>query len=227
MFGETPGKFGAACHATIGDHELGKIGFGCGRGGLRLASYTRTIKELAVPPFWQLELGRYTVMGVTSTLLALPLYLQEAPAEERPAWVELRARHCEEIGRAFRALSPAQRVVLFCHDPTALPYLAREPGMAERLPQVELTILGHLHSELLFRSARWLNRMPRVKRLGPFLRRITHALHEARAWEQFRPRLCPALRGVELLKDGGYCTLELDRGGAKALKFERHRMPLA
>ena len=41
--------------------------------------------------------------------------------EEIPAWRELRAEHIDEITRAFRRLDAHQRVLLFCHDPTALP----------------------------------------------------------------------------------------------------------
>ena len=52
--------------------------------------------------------------------------------------------------------------------------------------------------------------MPPIRFLGNTVRRLSTALNEARRWRPFHVRLCPALAGIELLKDGGYCTLEID-----------------
>ena len=52
--------------------------------------------------------------------------------------------------------------------------------------------------------------MPPIRFLGHTVQRMSTALNEARYWRPFHVRLCPALAGIELLKDGGYCTLELD-----------------
>jgi hypothetical protein len=54
--------------------------------------------------------------------------------------------------------------------------------------------------------------MPQVRFLGNAVRRMTGALREARNWRPFKPRLCPALSGIELLKDGGYARIEVDPG---------------
>jgi hypothetical protein len=38
-------------------------------------------------------------------------------------------------------------------------------------------------------------------------------------------RLCPSLAGIELLKDGGYLTAELDPEARSPLRVHRHRLP--
>src|SRR5262249_42766204 len=141
-------RFGTALHATIGDHELGKISFLGGLGGMRLASYHRTVRELGLERFWRVELGRYVLIGVTSSLIALPVFEPETLTEERSEWRRLSEEHLGEIRKAFSALQPEQRVLLFCHDPSALPFLWREEAVRTRLSQLEHTIIGHLHSNL-------------------------------------------------------------------------------
>jgi hypothetical protein len=37
-------------------------------------------------------------------------------------------------------------------------------------------------------------------------------------------RLCPSLAGIELLKDGGYYTVELDEAAQRPAQFEFHRL---
>jgi len=207
-------------HATIGDHELGKKPLGVDAGGLRIASYHRATKDLGLKPFWQLDLGKYVLMGVTSTLLALPMFESEALSEEVKEWRELRAQRVDEIARAFRSLEAHQRVLLFCHDPTALPYLAELPEVRAKLPQIERTIIGHLHSNLLLFKSRLLHGMPVINFLGHTPRRISSALRQGRHWKPFNPLLCPSLAGIQLLKDGGYYTVELD--AQKPARFEKH-----
>jgi hypothetical protein len=218
-------RCGSGFHGTIGDHELGKIGFGTQVGGLRLESYRRTVDDLKLAPFWRIAVGRYVLMGVTSSLLALPVYQPEAPAEEHAEWERLREVHLAEIRRAFVALESGQRVLLFCHDPSALPFLWREDAVRSRLGQVEQTIVGHLHSNLIWQCARMLTGVPRIGFLGPFARRVTAALGDAKHWRPFKVRLCPALRGIELLKDGGYFTAEIGLDGNVPARFTWH--PLA
>jgi hypothetical protein len=217
-------KFGQRFSATIGDHELGKFSMGGGQGGLRLASYHRSLNELHLQPFWQMTVGQYVLMGVASPLLALPVYWPETLEDERPEWERLRVAHLAIIQKAFSALKSHQRVLLFCHDPTALPYLWRDDRVRSKLGQLEQTIIGHLHSEWLFRPTRWLAGMPTVRFLGPTPRRVTTALGQAKYWRPFRVRLCPALRGIDLMKDGGYYTVELDLAGHAPAKFHRHRL---
>src|SRR6185369_5708381 len=134
-------EFGSRFQATIGDHELGKMSLFGGCGGLRLASWYRAQAELGLKPFWQVKFGRYVLLGVVSSLLALPVYEPEALADERLAWQKLRAAHLSEIRQAFAALEPDERVILFCHDPTALPFLWHDEVIRSKLSQVEQTII--------------------------------------------------------------------------------------
>ena len=223
--GKLRGKFGAGLRGTIGDHELGKLSFVGGRGGMRLASYHRARQELALEPFWRVELGRYVLLGVTSSLIALPAFVQDTLPEERPGWERLRDEHLAEIRGAFAGLEPGQRVLLFCHDPTALPFLWREDAVRGRLPQVEQTVIGHMHSNLVFWKSRVLAGMPPIRFLGYSARRLSTALHDARFWKQFHVRLCPALAGIELLKDGGFFTIQLDADAVQAPQYRWHRLP--
>jgi hypothetical protein len=179
------------------------------RGGLRLASWRRATTELGLRPLWRVEIGHRVCLGVTSTLLALPAHENEALPEERDAWHALRNRHLEQIREMVREIGSHQRLVLFTHDPTALPFLWEEPVVRERAAQIECTFVGHLHSQLVLRKSRWLAGMPTISWLGHTVQRLSNALGKARQWRPFKVKLCPALAGIELLKDGGYLTLEL------------------
>lgn len=217
--------FEGHCLAIAGDHEFGKFSLVGGNGGMRLASYQCVTRELSVAPFWKQEIGRYALIGVTSSLIAFPLLEAEALPEERDEWLRLRAEHLAAIASAFERLSSDQRVILFCHDPTALTFLWREEAVRKRLDQVELTIIGHLHSPLIFWKSRVLAGMPEIRVLGHSVRKMSHALSEAKHWRPFKPRLCPSLAGIELLKDGGFLTLEIDPAGIQPVKLSRHSIP--
>jgi hypothetical protein len=212
---------------VLGDHELGKKSLVGGQGGLRYASWEIARERLGLPAFWQETLGGYVLMGVTSTLLALPVFEAEAQPEELDRWRARRADHLDAIRRAFAGLAPGQRVILFCHDPTALPFLAREPAVRDRLGQVELTVIGHLHSALILWLSRRLAGMPAVSGLGNTVRRLSTALREARHWRPFHVRLGPALSGLELLRDGGYGRLVIDLDGRRPARYEVVRLPAA
>lgn len=218
-------RFGDRLHATIGDHELGKTSLVGGLGGLRLASWPRTVNGLGLRPFWQFTWGHYVFLGVTSTLLALPVLLREAPANEHAEWAALRAEQMAAVRDAFAALHPDQRVLLFCHDPTALPFLAELPEVSTRLPQIEATVIGHLHSELIMRKSRLLAGLPPIRWAGVSVARMSTALHRAKAWQRFNVRLCPSLTGIQLLKDGGWLTVELDVDARHPAKFRFHPLP--
>jgi hypothetical protein len=222
--GKLRARFGENLHATIGDHELGKKALSADAGGLHLGSYHRTTEGLALKRFWQIELGNYVLMGVTSSLLALAVLESEAQPEDIPAWRELRAQHIEEITRAFGGLDRHRRVLLFCHDPSALPYLAELPNVREKLPQIERTIIGHLHSDLILFNSRFLCGMPAINFLGHTPKRISSALRLARHWKPFNLFLCPSLAGIQLLKDGGYCSVQLDPAGKAPARFKKHRL---
>ena len=107
-----------------------------------------------------MTLGNYVLIGVASPLIALPVNQPDTLPEEWPDWLKLRELHLEEIRSAFDVLKPEQRVVLFCHDPTALPFLWREDAVRRRLPQIEQTIIGHLHTRLILWKSRLLSGIP-------------------------------------------------------------------
>src|SRR5262245_7051604 len=149
--------FGARLRASFGDHEIGKKMMSADCGGLRVASYRRAVEELLLEPLWKLELERYVLIGVTSTLLALPIYQAEALPEEVGVWQKLRDGHVNELRQTFEALSPDKRILLFCHDPSALPFLWNEAAVRSKVHQIERTIIGHLHSPLVYAQSHLLS----------------------------------------------------------------------
>lgn len=211
-------------HATIGDHELGKMSLFGGRGGPRHRSLQRTVDTLGIPTFWRLEIDHYVLLGVTSTLLSLPLFHPELLPEEADRWERSRNEHLDAVRHAFEDLRNDQRVLFFCHDPGALPFLFREAVVRRRLPQIETTIIGHLHTQLIFKTSRLLSGMPVLRGMGQTARRLSSALREARCWREFKVRLCPSLSGSELLKDGGYFTAELG-AASQPTTFQFHPLP--
>jgi hypothetical protein len=223
-FAKLRAGFGSNLRATCGDHELGKKPLGADTGGLRLKSFARAQQDLGIEPFWRMEFGNYVLMGVASSLIALPVYQSEAIADERQEWNDLRETHLDEITVAFAELRPYQRVILFCHDPTALPFLWCEPQIRAKLPQLERTVIGHLHSELILRKSRILAGMPSIPFLGHTTQRLSLSLRDARRWKAFNVLLCPSLAGIELLKDGGYYTAELDLSARQPARFQFHAL---
>ncbi len=218
-------RFGAHLLANIGDHELGKLRLLGSRGGLRLRSWQRCCETLGLQPFWRLDLGHHVLFNCVSTLVALPLFDSDLLPAEKPAWEQLRAQHLAEIRAAFNSLRPDQRVLFFCHDPTALAFLWRDDQVREKLPQVECTVIGHLHSQLYLRLGRVLAGMPVMRCFGHSFRRISTALNQAACWRNFHVRLCPSLAGIDLLNDGGYYTAELDARDQTPAQFQWHRLP--
>jgi hypothetical protein len=223
--GKLRAHFGGKLRVNFGDHELGKLRLLGTRGGLRLRSWQRCREELGLEPFWRLELGNYVLFNCVSTLVALPLFEADLLPAEKPAWEELRTQHFAEICAAFTALRPEQRVLFFCHDPTALPYLWRDDRVREKLPQIERTLIGHLHSPLYLRLSKLLCGLPVMHRFGHSVHRMSAALNEARFWRDFRVLLCPSLAGIDLLKDGGYYTAELDADAQTPARFQFHALP--
>jgi hypothetical protein len=217
-------RFGSALLTTFGDHELGKMSFVGRRGGMRLLSWQRATQELKLVPFWRFKIGNYVLLGVVSSLIALPVFEADALPEELQQWRHLRQTHLQQIRDAFDQLTKEQRVLLFCHDPSALPFLWAEPGVQSKLGQLEHTIIGHLHSPLILWQSKLLAGMPRIQFLGHTARRMSTALREARHWRPFKVRLCPAIAGIELLKDGGYLSLRLDPEARQAPTFTLHRL---
>jgi len=223
--GKLRGKFGEQFRATVGDHELGKKPLGADVGGLRLSSYECLADPLALPPFWQVQFGRYVLVGVLSSLIALPIYEPDTLPDELPSWRRLRDDHLTECRRAFAALAPDQRVLLFCHDPTALPFLYQDDAIRSRLGQIERTIIGHLHSKLVLWKGRLLAGLPPIYFLGHTTRRLSTALRQARLWDHFSVLLCPSLSGIQLLKDGGFYFAEIDPEARRPVRFEFQPLP--
>ncbi len=209
---------------TYGDHELGKLSMFGGRGGLRIASWRRAREELGLTPMWTRDLGDFKLIGIVSSLFALPVYAPEALPEELPAWQQLRSRHLHQIQAALSEVRRDQRIILFCHDPTALPFLYEESAVRASLAQLDLTIVGHLHTPLVWRMSRLLAGMPRVTFMGNAARRLSTALNRARLWKPFKPQLCPSLTGCQLLKDGGFLELRLPEDPTKAASVIFHRL---
>jgi len=215
-------RFGDRAHFVMGDHELGKVTMFSGLGGMRLASWRACAELPGLKPLWQVTLGKYVLLAVASPLLALPANQSDTLPEEWPEWQRLRAEHLAEIRAAFAALQPDQRVLLFCHDPTALPFLGEEEAVRRRLPQIEATIIGHLHTNLVLWKARLLASLPPIRFLGHTTEKMTTALSRAKQWRPFKIKLCPALGGIQLLNDGGYFTVALDPAARRPAEFTFH-----
>lgn len=223
--GKLRAKFPGRLELNVGDHELGKKSFVGGHGGMRLESWKRLGSDLGLPGFWRIEIGSYVLMGVVSSLVALPVYQADTAPEDRSEWEKLRTAHLAEIRRAFESLNSSQRILLFCHDPTALPFLGREEAVRSRINQIEQTIIGHLHSNLILGMSRVAAGMPRLGFLGHTGRRLSSALREAQNWKPFKVRLCPSPAGIELRKDGGFLSVEIDRRANAPAKFTFHPLP--
>lgn len=220
--GKLRARYGACFHATIGDHEFGKNGLGMTGGGMRLKSLRLSRDALGLRPFWRVDLGRYSLLGVTSSLAALPIYEAETLPEERDQWRRLSRDHLAEIEEAFHALPSDRRVILFCHDPSALPFLHRLPGVREKLGRIEAAIVGHLHSNLIFQTAGLAAGFPPIPFLGGAIHRMSRGLNRARIWREFRTRFCPSLAGIHLLNDGGYYSAELNMEKDEPARFHWH-----
>ncbi len=218
-------RYGARLLAILGDHELGKKSLVGGNGGLRMDSWRRCVDDLKLQPLWSRREGRYALIGVTSSLIALPTLEPEALPEELESWRALRAGYLRELEAVWRGLPRDARIVLFCHDPTALPYLWQEEFVRERAAQIEKTIIGHLHSPLILWQSGLMRGMPVIPFMGHTVRRLSGALHDGRAWKHFHVTLCPSLAGIELLKDGGYLEMELDTEGREPLVIHRRHLP--
>ena len=218
--GKLRNRFGERISEVYGDHELGKISLAGGRGGLRLASLKAAREDLNLKTLWTREIGRYVLVGVTSTLAAMPVYEREALEEEKAEWRKEAAEHRAAIARVFESIEPDRKILLFCHDPTALPFLGEIEPVKKRFPSIERTIIGHLHSPLYLLQSRILKGMPPITFCGTAIQRMSSALHKAKHWTPFNILLCPSLSGIQLLKDGGYYLARIDPDGQEPARFD-------
>lgn len=218
-------KFNGNFAGVIGDHELGKLSLFGGVGGMRVASFYRAVNELGLKPFWKIEFGRFVLIGVTSSVVALNIFKVETLPEELPEWEKIYRQHIKDIQNGFSQISPHQKIILLCHDPSALAYLAELPEVNAKLPQFEMTVIGHLHSRAVFNTSRYLAGMPQINFLGHTPRRLSKALSRARIWRMFKTQLCPSLSGIQLFKDGGYCVLQFNKDSADSVALKFHHLP--
>lgn len=217
--------YGERLLVGIGDHELGKHSFLGGAGGPRFESWRRVGDRLGIEPVWRRDFGRYAFVAVPSTPMALPAFEPELLDGERALWHGLRERLVAQVRGLFAGIPEDRRIVLFCHDPTALPFLAELPEVAAALPRFDATVIGHLHSPFLFGVARRLAGFPEVRNLGSTMRRYTTALRQASSWRRFRIVFCPSPTGAERLKDGGWLTGAFEPDSSAPIAWTRHRLP--
>ena len=213
--------------ATIGDHDLGKMSLFGGAGGPRLDRLRQCVGSLGLETCWVRDVGVYRMLGVTSSLLALPVFERELLDSDRSGWHDAREAQFRAVRTALDSLEPGRRLILFVHDPTALPFLDREPSMRKLIASgaMAATVIGHLHTPMILTMARGLAGIPEVRGLGVTARRYTSALRQAACWKRFRLQLCPSPAGCQLLKDGGFLRAELDPSGSRPLRWDRVRLP--
>lgn len=198
---------------VFGDHDLGKYSTVLREGGIRLSSLEAGEQHLGIPSFWHEVDEGYHLIGVNSSLFTLDLFLPEALAEEVPEWQRRRTTHIEQVTGAFEALPSGVRVILFCHDPSALTALAQIPSVRARLGQVALTVIGHLHSPSLLAFARYGSRLSKWKPRYPVARIVASGLEGVRTWALFNPVVCPSTFGTGHHVAGGLLLLEGGAGG--------------
>lgn len=210
------------CHFIFGDHDIGKYSTGLRQGGIRLASLDAGEQKLGLRSFWQEQLDRIHLIGVNSSLLTLDYFLPEALKEEIPEWEKRRDAHESQVTAAFEGLPKEARVILFCHDPSALGLLANNPAIKARQKQIELTVLGHLHEPRLLTLVQRLPKLPEWNPKYPVARIISKGIRNAKTWSMFNPIVCPSPFGTGNHLSGGLLFIE-DHGTGR-ITTRRHRI---
>lgn len=206
-------RFPERSRFIFGDHDLGKYSTVLREGGIRLHSLDVGERQLRISSFWHEVDECYHLIGVNSSLFTLDLFLPEALAEEIPEWQRRRAAHIEQVTRAFSELPSRGRVILFCHDPSALAVLSRIPVIARRLHQVELTVVGHLHSPTLLRLSRYAAQLSNLSPRYPVARIVATGLAGVKTWSKFNPVVCPSTFGTGHHVAGGILLLTRNADG--------------
>ncbi len=212
------------CHFIFGDHDIGKYSTGMRQGGIRLASLDRGEQQLGIRSFWHEQVDGVDLIGINSSLLTLDHFLPEALVEEIPEWHQRRAAHEAQLTATFGELAPDARVILFCHDPSALSLLIGNPAISERRAQIELTVLGHLHEPRLLQLAQRLPRLPDWRPKYPVARILAETIRSAKTWSLFNPIVCPSPFGTGHHLSGGLLYIEQDADGRVIAR--RHRVRL-
>lgn len=210
------------CHFIFGDHDIGKYSTAMQQGGIRLASLDLGEKRLGIRSFWHEELEHFQLIGINSSLITLDHFLPEALTEEIPEWENRRQAHHAQLLETFDQLDPTARVVLFCHDPSALGVLIEEPLIAAKRHQIELTVLGHLHEPRLLTLVQRMPRLPNWKPRYPVARIISEGIRNAKTWSLFNPVVCPSPFGTGNHLSGGLLFIEKDKDDR--LITHRHRI---
>lgn len=224
-------RFPERSRFVFGDHDLGKYSTVLREGGIRLESLELGERVLRIPSFWHEVDDGYHLLGVNSSLFTLDLFLPEAIREEIPEWKRRRAEHIEMVTRAFEELPAKGRVILFCHDPSALTALRHIPAVRRHLQQIEMTVIGHLHSPALLRLARYASRLSDLTPRYPVARIVAQGLAGARHWNQFHPVVCPSTfgtghhvaGGILLLQRNAEGKLEAVRQRVRRRHYRKHR----
>ena len=197
----------------FGDHDLGKYSTERQDGGIRLESLRRGEDILGIPSFWHEVDEDVHLIGVNSSLFTLDFFLPEALEAEVTEWKRRREEHIGHVSHAFDGLPDKARVLLFCHDPSALHALSQVPIVSKRMKQIELTVIGHLHSPTLLRMAKLVPRRKDWKPKYPVARIIARGLEGVKSWKQFHPVLCPSTFGTGHHLPGGLLFIEKDARG--------------
>lgn len=215
-------RFPGKVLAVFGDHELGKTSLVGGKGGMRLKSLELAQSALGLEPLWTKRFESYVLVGVTSSMVAMPIYIRETLEKEQQQWWELSRQHLKGIEAVFNALGSSDRVLLFCHDPTALPFLWKLEAVRRRVQQIERTMIGHLHSSIILKQSRILSGIPMMTGFGQSIRRMSTALSQAKDWKHFNVLLCPSLTGLQITKRGGFYEMDLDPEAQVPASFQMH-----
>ncbi len=206
-------RFPGRSRFVFGDHDLGKYSTLLREGGIRLDSLDLGERQLQIPSFWHEINGDVHLIGVNSSLFTLDLFLPEAIADEIPEWRRRRAAHIAQVIEAFDQLPARARVLLFCHDPSALTILGELPAIRRKLHQIEMTVIGHLHSPTLLRLARYAARLSGIKPRYPVARIVAKGIAGARQWTRFNPVVCPSTFGTGHHVAGGILLVTLNGAG--------------
>lgn len=212
------------CHFIFGDHDIGKYSTVMRQGGIRLASLDLGERQLGIRSFWHEHIDEFHLIGINSSLFTLEHFLPEALIEEIPEWRRRREAHEERVTEAFAALDPDARVILFCHDPSALGALIHNPVINEKKKQIELTVLGHLHEPRLLSLIQRLPRLPKWKPRYPVARIISEGIRSAQTWSLFNPIVCPSPFGTGHHVSGGLLYIQKQEDGR--LIARRHRVDI-
>ncbi len=216
--------FPERCHFIFGDHDIGKYSTIMRQGGIRLASLDVGEQQLGIRSFWHERVDDIQLIGVNSSLITLDHFLPEALTEEVPEWRRRREEHEQRVAETFATLEQDARVILFCHDPSALGVLIRNPIIYDKVRHIELTVLGHLHEPRLLSVIQRLPKLPEWKPRYPVARIITEGLRSAQTWSLFKPIVCPSPFGTGHHLSGG--LLYVEKNADNKIVARRHRIKL-